>query len=79
MALLAPGPRSVNPYLAAADLIRTLPAQTKLARADLGITTKVQATQIGIGYTTLQRFENGSDPNQSTVLAVLAWLAKSGG
>ena len=66
---------AVNRYSAAADLILELPLLTVDARSRLGISTTVQAQQMGIAKTTLTNLEAGSNPTQSTILAVLRWLA----
>lgn len=65
-----------NRYLAAADLIEKLPKLSADARANAGVTAKVQAKQIGITLATLTRLEAGSVPTQKTVLAVLRWLGR---
>lgn len=64
-----------NSFAAAADTLVNLPQSVVTARTRLGLTAKAQATQIGIGADTLTRLEAGSVPTQTTILAILRWLA----
>lgn len=64
-------------YADIADTILDLPNLLEDTRARLGITTTIQAKQLGIAKSTLTNLTGGvSTPTQTTIVAALRWLAQ---
>ena len=53
----------------------TLPAEVRAARLQRGLSHRQAATEMGVAYADLCRFENGKkDPQLSTIKKLAAWL-----
>lgn len=77
MTLLAAAPtHPASDFAAARRIVADLPALMDAARVRLGLTVTAQAKQVNIAGSTLTRLYAGSEPQQSTILACLAWLAE---
>ena len=70
--ILADAP--ANPYVQAVDLINRLGDLMADARAALGLTLTQQATQVGIGTTTLASLGPDTNSSENTIVKSLTWL-----
>jgi ribosome-binding protein aMBF1 (putative translation factor) len=63
-----------TPYAELTDVLANLPLLCRERRRQDGLSVRAAAEQIGISFSTVSRFENGEDANESTLAAVLRWL-----
>jgi ribosome-binding protein aMBF1 (putative translation factor) len=63
-----------TPYSELADVIAALPLLLREARRARGLSLRAAAAEIGIGFATVTRIEQGVDCVLSNAVAVLRWL-----
>lgn len=63
-----------TPYTELADVIAALPLLVREARRARGLSLRSAAAEIGIGFATVTRIEQGEDCVLSSAVAVLRWL-----
>lgn len=63
-----------TPYSELADVIAALPLLVCEARRARGLSLRAAAAEIGIGFATVTRIEQGEDCVLSNAVAVLRWL-----
>lgn len=65
-----------TPYAELAEVLANLPLLCRERRRQDGLSVRAAAERIGISFSTVSRFENGEDTNESTLAAVLRWLGR---
>jgi ribosome-binding protein aMBF1 (putative translation factor) len=66
-------------YSQLAEVVTNLPLLTREARRARGLSLRGAGRQIGIGFSTILRVEEGvSGLNSETIIAVLRWLDQTG-
>lgn len=63
-----------TPYTELADVLTNLPMLCREKRRRRGLSMRTAAKEIGIGFTTVHRFENGGGAHSDNVAAILRWI-----